>query len=164
MMALVLVLAALCGAAPKSKLTLAPGHERWPRVTILERVSASVPPGFDRELAPIGARAAMLTLTDGTDTVVVTVYGDGAPDALRVHREELQKALGGGAATTTKRRFIGKKRTAETIAATYRGVNVVGEVVAADLGARTIVASIVRVADGPNQLVLETVVSLVAVE
>lgn len=162
MIALVLSMVLALGAAPKP--TLAPGNEKWPKVTVLDRVSTAVPPGFDRELKPLGARAAMLTLTDGTDSVVVTVYADGAPDALRVHREELQKALGGGAAKAGKRRFLGRKRPSEVMQAHYRGVDVVAEVVAADLGTRTIVASIVRVTGGPNQLVLDTVVSRVMFE
>ncbi|MFO0749944.1 MAG: hypothetical protein U1F43_30390 [Myxococcota bacterium] len=101
----------------------------------------------------------MLSLTDGTDTVVVTVYADGAPDALRVHREELQRTLGAGLPSVGKRWFFGRRRASETLGAHYLGVDVVAEVVAADVGPRTIVATIVRVADGPNATVLDQVVA-----
>lgn len=134
--------------------------ETWPRA-LVERIEVPVPPGFDRELRPLGAHAAMLTLTDGTDSVVVTVYSEGAPEALRVHREELQRALGAGLQKPARRLFLGKRRASETLSAHYLGADVVAEVVAADLGARTVVATIVRVADGPNANVLDRVVSSV---
>lgn len=136
----------------------------WPRLTVLDRVTVPAPPGFDREPRPLGARAAMLTLTDGTDTVIVTVYSDGAPDALRVHREELQKALAAGPPKATSRVFLGKRRPCERLQAWFEGVEVEAEVTAADLGARTVVVSFVRVHDGPNTTIIDQVVAGVALE
>lgn len=155
MIALLCALALTLGA-PSSKVD---PTAAWPRALVMDKVEVPVPPGFDRELRPLGARAAMLSLTDGSDTVIVTVYADGAPDALRVHREELQRALGAGPSTSTKRLFLGRRRATEVLSAHALGVEVVAEVVAADLGARTVVASVVRVKDGPNAAVLDQVVS-----
>lgn len=136
----------------------------WTKVLVADKVMVSVPPDFDRELVPLGAKAAMLTMTDGTDAVIVTVYSDGAPDALRVHREELQKALGTGPATAATRRFLGKKRAAERLQTLRTGVEVEAEVVAADLGARTVVATFVRVVGGPNVEVIDRIVAAVALQ
>lgn len=136
----------------------------WTRVPLAEKLVVAVPPDFDREVVPLGASGAMLTLTDGTDAVIVTVYSDGAPDALRVHREELQKALGAGPSTVGARRFLGKRRTAERLQTLRAGVEVEAEVVAADLGARTVVATFVRVAGGPNVAVIDRIVDAVALK
>ncbi|MCC6622168.1 MAG: hypothetical protein IT385_12970 [Deltaproteobacteria bacterium] len=166
-LALALALAAGLGAPePRDKpASIAAGAPAsWPRVPLLERIVVPAPPGFDRDQRPLGARAAMLSLTDGSDTVVVSVYSDGAPDALRIHREELQKAIGAGPSTATSRRFLGKRRQAERLSSLFEGAEIEAEVTAADLGSRTVVVTFVRVKGGPNTTTIDQIVAGVALD
>lgn len=131
------------------------------------QVRVPVPAGMTHERRSLGARADLMTLTDGGDVLVVVVYRAsalGAPptaaEALETHVAELASALGDGARRASQvKRLCGRERRGVRLDAELAGVARTAWVGAAEVKGRTIVASAVWSSGSANEALLERVTS-----
>ena len=129
------------------------------------QVRIPVPAEMAHERRSLGARADLMTLSEGGDVLVVVVYrssGQGAPptaaEALETHAAELAQALGAGArATPQTQKLCGRERRGLRLEVEVGGRVRTGWVGAAEVKGRTIVASALWVAGSPNVALLERV-------
>ncbi len=140
-------------------------------VALDERVSVLVPADMTHEQRSLGARGDMLTLADGSDVMILVVYrkdgADKAPtptEALEVHVDELERALGPATRQAAKRRVLGRDQAAVTLALTRDGVARDAWVVAFEAGGRTIVVSAVMVRGSPNETAMSSVLKGIRVQ
>jgi hypothetical protein len=132
-------------------------------------VRVPIPEGFDAEGKRTNGRLETLTLTDGTDALVVTVYratdtwrAPTATAALRAHAEELGKTLGADEHLASAR-VAGRDVPARSFEFKRSGAGWRAVVVALDagdtIGRLTIVAVWVAVAGGPGERELASAVA-----
>jgi len=133
-------------------------------VAIDDKVSVFVPTDMTREQRSLGARGDMLTLADGSDAMVLVVYRQGGADkapsaaeALQVHAEELERALGPATRQPARRRVLGRDQDAVLLSLTRDTVPRDAWVVAFEARGRTIVVSAVLVRGSPNELAVASV-------
>jgi len=140
-------------------------------VAIDDQVSVLCPADMAREQRSLGTRGDMLTLSDGNDVLAVVVYRrDGADkppppaEALRVHVDELERALGPATRAPSKRRVLGRDQNALTLTLTREGVARDAWVVATESRGMTIVVSAVLIQGSPNEAAFASVLKGIKVQ
>lgn len=129
------------------------------------QVRVPVPAAMTHERRSLGARADLMTLSDGADVLVVVVYrssGQGAPpsaaEALEAHVAELAQSLGAGVRTMPQnQRLCGRERRGVRLEVEVGGRVRAGWIGAAELKGRTIVTSALWDAGSANVALLERV-------
>lgn len=127
-------------------------------VTIGAGTSLRVPKGMTLEPRAFGARGDALTLIDGNEIMVITVYRrDGRerpPDpetALRAHAAELEEALRPASRRPVELTILGRERLAVEFDKPASDAGRRAWVVAFELRRRTVVASAMVVRGSPNE-------------